>query len=117
MEVSKGRIVLYTLTEEDATQINRRRTSGADIAVRIKNNTVTAGEQRLSAPFPAQWPIGAQAHIGNMVDGGFVFPAIVVRHTGNVVNAQVFLDGNDTFWIEDKQEGEGRGEWHWPPRV
>ena len=35
MEITVGRIVLYTLTDQDATEINQRRTTGAIIAERV----------------------------------------------------------------------------------
>ena len=86
-----GRIVLYTLTEDDAEHINRRRM------------------------------IGAQAHIGNDVAGGYEFPMIIVQPWGadptSAVNGQVFLDGNDTFWATSRWAGEGPGTWRWPPRI
>jgi hypothetical protein len=33
------------------------------------------------------------------------------------VNGQAFLDGNDVFWACSRREGEGNGEWCWPPRT
>lgn len=106
---SIGRIVHYILSEEDATQINRRRTTGALIASRIKEE---------------KWPLGAQAHIGNDASAGQVFPAIVVNDNGinSVhVNLQVFLDGNDVFWATSRHEDntdeqQTPGTWHWPLR-
>lgn len=98
-----GRIVHYQLTKQDAEQINRRRTSAPSIRARIDDNA---------------WPIGAQAHIGNAVSEGDIFPAIVVRvWPEDRVNAQVFLDGNDTFWATSKAPGPDPGEWAWPPRA
>lgn len=103
-----GRIVLYTLTAEDAAQINRRRTTGKDIAARI-------------AATPREWPLGAQAHIGNEVSEGQEFPMVVVRTWGadptSAVNGQVLLDGNDVFWVTSVCVGEGPGTWRWPLRV
>jgi hypothetical protein len=99
-----GRVVLYTLTADDAEKINRRRTTGQSIAERIK---------------AALWPIGAQAHIGNSVSGGMVFPATVVRTWGDtpesVVNLQVYMDGNDIFWVTSAHVSEGPepGFYHW----
>ena len=52
-----GRIVLYTLSEQDAVQINRRRTIGSAIADRLAYDR---GDLMMKA-----WPTGAQAHIGN----------------------------------------------------
>jgi hypothetical protein len=103
MEVTIGRIVLYTLTDKDATEMNRRRTNGKDIADRIATTA---------------WPIGAQAHIGSAVTVGQVFPMLVTRIVSQgIANGQVFLDSNDVLWAIGVQEGEGPGKWQWPPRV
>ncbi len=102
MTPSIGRIVLYTLTEQDAAQINGRRTTGAEIAARI-------------AARPREWPLGAQAHIGNSVTAGMEFPMLIVRTWGDMegstVQGQVFLDGNDVFWATSRVEGNAEGEW------
>lgn len=103
-----GRVVLYTLTQDDADKINRRRTSGQSIADRIKM---------------AVWPLGAQAHIGNIVSSGEVYPATVVRAWGDTpesaINLQVYLDGNDVFWVTSatvSSKGEAEpGRYHWMP--
>lgn len=99
-----GRVVLYTLSQYDVEQINRRRTSPQSISERIKE---------------AIWPMGAQAHIGNSVKVGDVFPAILVRPNGDTaeatINIQVFLDGNDTLWVTSaavSEHGEP-GKYHW----
>ena len=110
---SIGRIVHYRLSADDATQVNRRRTTGKSIADRMKDGvpmheTITA------------WPAGAQAHIGNEVSEGDTFPMQVVRVWGNTassaVNGQVFLDGNDVFWATSRTVGEGPGTFSWPVR-
>lgn len=104
---SIARVVHYRLTEEQARQVNRRRTSSASIGERL-----VAGS----------WPIGAQAHIGEAVIEGETFPLIVTR-TGSaadgaaVVNGQVLLDGNDTLWVQGAVEGASPGCWFWPPHV
>lgn len=123
MEISIGRIVLYTLTEEDAVQVNRRRTDGPSIAARIKNNSIPYRDLHGEPdnPLPSTWPLGAQAHIGNLVSAGDVFPMMVTRRWGvgdeTGVNGQVFLDGNDTIWATSVCEGTGGHTWSWPPRV
>jgi hypothetical protein len=93
--VTVGRTVLYTLSEQDAEEINRRR-----------------------------WPAWAQAHIGNPAAAGDEVPLVVVRvwpheFGENVpgVNGQAFLDGNDTLWVTSAKEGTEPGTWAWPPRV
>lgn len=107
MEITIGRIVLYELTGQDAMEINRRRTNGPAIAERIKKNT----------PVCSVWPIGSQAHIGNKVQAGELYPMIVTRvWAPGYVNGQVLLDGNDCLWATSVQEGAGGHTWQWPPR-
>ncbi len=102
MEITVGRIVHYVLTEEDAKQINRRRTNGESIKLRM-----AAG----------LWPTGAQAHIGKQVEAGQHFPMIVTEVDPNDiygVDGQVFLNGNDTYWVQSRKEDVIPGTWHWP---
>jgi len=82
-----------------------------------------------SAVVPQHWPIGAQAHIGNTSSAGDTLPLLVVRVWPNEfgegksgVNGQVFLDGNDTFWVTSISETESltghsttpkQGRWNW----
>jgi hypothetical protein len=104
MTPSIGRIVHYTLSEQDADAINRRR---AD-AIRGR----TADEHS-----------GVILHSGNTTNAGDVYPAIVVRvfpggtEANGVCNLQVLLDGNDTYWATSRAEGDGQLHWCWPPRV
>lgn len=108
MRATIGRTVQYTLSQADADAINRRRTTGQSIADRIKN---------------ALWPVGAQAHIGNEVGEGDIFPAIVVREWApqrpEMLNLQVLLDGCDVFWATSRLQVERPqpGCWHWPEHV
>jgi hypothetical protein len=99
------------LNETDAEQINRRRTTGREIADRIEKQT---------------WPLGAQAHIGNVVKAGDVFPMIIVRVWGDsdvsCVQGQVFLDGNDCYWATSRGQvtadsTDKQGLWFSPPFV
>lgn len=102
---SIGRIVLFKLSAQGAVEINRRRTSGKSIAERL-------------AETPMAWPAGAQAHIGNEVHEGDVFPMMIVRvWSDTCVNGQAFLDGNDAFWVLSATSGDGPHQWNWPPRV
>ena len=120
-----GRILIYTLSESDADKINRRRTTGASIAERISNNKRLVADIPPDDCIPEQWPFGAQAHIGNDCYAGQKLPLIVTaawpENGGGVgfagVNGQVFLDGNDTFWVKSVLEGEGEGKWQWPGRT
>ena len=101
-----GRIVHYRLTDQEAVEINRRRTTGTAIGERIKAD---------------KWPLGAQAHIGNQVSAGDTFPAMIVKTWGKTEGSccqlQVFLDGNDTLWATSRSEGDLAGMWSVPPRV
>lgn len=105
MQPTLGRIVLYTLTAANADAINRRRTTTQSVT------------ERLTA-LP-QWPVGAQAHLGNAVYSGQAFPMIVVRSEPGeeAVNGQVWLDGTDVLWVTSAREGTGPGTWAWPPRA
>lgn len=107
---SQGRIVLYCLNEDDANHANRRRTDGRVIAKMATN---------------LHWPAGAQAHIGNPVKAGDVFPMMIVRvwpsDTG-AVNGQVFLDGCDVLWVTSRSQvvadsDDKQGFWFEPPRT
>jgi hypothetical protein len=95
-----GSMVYYKLTTEDAAQINRRRTTGFAIASRIA---------------VSEWPLGAQAHIGNEARVGQVFPMMIVRvgdiAAGFGLSGQVFLDGTDVLWVQDIHNGTSHGQW------
>lgn len=103
-----GRIVHYRLNDDDARAINRRRTDGGSIAQRM-------------ATSPAEWPAGAQAHIGNGVKEGDTFPMMITRVWGSnpeaAVTGQVFLDGNDVLWATSVCVGEGPRTFSWPGRL
>lgn len=80
--VTVGRIVHYTLSDQDVRLIAER------------------------------------DRIGNGVQEGQVYPAIVVRTFGkHGANLQVFLDGDDTYWATSRLEGEGPNTWAWPQKV
>ncbi len=121
MKPTIGRIVHFTLTEQQAWEINRRRTTSKSIADRLSltcdsfSHPATVDLQ----PFTA-WPAGAQAHIGNKAKAGDVYPAMIVRTWGDspdsCVQLQVFLDGNDTFWATSVNVGTEPGTYAWPSR-
>lgn len=123
MKPTIGRIVLYKLGEQDASEINRRRTTGADISKRIKQEVAVMERHdggvgvTMTGSAPV-WPLGAQAHIGNSVSAGDVFPMLICRICGetpeSAVNGQVFLDGNDTYWATSRVCGDNLGNWSWP---
>lgn len=58
------------------------------------------------------------AHLGDRVEAGQVYPAMIVRIWGDaptsVVNLQVFLDGRDTEWVTSRAVGMGPGTFAWP---
>ncbi|MEU9050213.1 hypothetical protein AB0D37_07370 [Streptomyces sp. NPDC048384] len=94
-----GRIVHYRVTEYDADRINKRRKDAYKSGAYAEEN-------------------GTIAHVGNDVAAGQVFPALVVRvWSGDLVNLQVSLDGNDTYWATSRAEGEDTGQWAWPEVV
>lgn len=100
-----GRIVLYTVNQDDADQINKRRSDFV--------------EHRRGESYE---DTGHVAHVGNQVREGDVFPAVVIRvwGPGSVTpsaNLHVLLDGVDTFWATSVSEGKGPKSWSWPPRV
>lgn len=107
MQPTIGRVVHVVLTALDANAINKRR---KDRALHIKSTEYV--------------DTGYVAHVGNEVREGDVFPAIIVRvWPGGLINAQVFLDGADTYWITSRAEAPADapsapyGAWFWPPRV
>lgn len=57
----------------------------------------------------------------NAVEVGHVYPAMIVRTWGDTegssVNLQVFLDGDCSYWATSRGEGDGHGQWSWPPRA
>lgn len=93
-----GRIVEYTLSEQDVEQINRRRRHAAE---------------HMREHQEAQ--LGVVVHVGNRVEVGDVFPMVIVRCWGSTeessVNGQVLLDGSDTFWTTSVSQGDGPRHW------
>lgn len=89
-----GRIVLYTLTDTNAHDINRRR--------------------EFSGGHPGE-------HRGNSAHAGDTYPMTIVRVWGNTpgspVNGQVHLDGTDVLWVTSTTQGQGEGHWTWPTNV
>lgn len=104
---TQGRIVLYTMTVDDARIVNARRRHAQEkyhLHQHQKN--------------------GTQLHVGNEVVEGEVYPAMVVRAWGNApdsyVNLKVELDGNDVYWATSRKVEEAKedgshtpGYYHW----
>ncbi|WP_329013267.1 hypothetical protein OG271_04085 [Micromonospora rifamycinica] len=93
MPPTLGSTVLYTLTEQDAANINQRRT---DLTI-----------------------IGLRVFAGIEAEPGQTFPATVTHVDGDAANVQVALDGTDVFWAPSRTEGEPgeQGHWVWPPTI
>jgi hypothetical protein len=91
MKPSLGRIVHYRLSQDDIVLLAHLRARRAG-----EYGTLEAGE---------------------------VFPMIIVRASGSehpafvdTVNGQVFLDGDDTYYVVNVKPGDGPGTWSWPVR-
>lgn len=99
---SIGRIVHYTLTEQDAAAINRRR-----------------GDTNRNLAKHREDASGSQVHFGNPVREGETYPLIITR-VWNVdpgtINGQVLLDGNDSLWVTSRTPGDVPGSYAWPTR-
>jgi hypothetical protein len=110
MKPSIGRIVHYTLNQQDADEINKRR---ADFQAFRSNFSGPSAPGQAGAD-------GHIAHIGNHAQEGDVCPAMIVRlfhPETTTANLQVFLDGNDTFWATSRTLDSGPSHWAWPERV
>lgn len=100
---TKGRIVWYVLSADDATKINKRRADAQrHMQAHIANST------------------GVMVHVGNEAREGAIYPAMVVETWGgdkpdSLVNLKVELDGSDNFWATSRKVGEGPGTYHWMP--
>jgi hypothetical protein len=95
---SLGRIVHYTLSAQDVEVINRRR--------EISRRAAAASSE--------------QIFFGNVAKEGDVFPMMITKIWGNestsAVNGQVYLDGNDIYWVTSVKVGEGPQTFKWPTR-
>lgn len=81
-----GRIVQYTLSEQDARVIHERRTR-----LDLLGNSVAEGDV---------YPMTIVRVWGDA--------------PGSAVNGQVHLDGQDTHWVTSAEHGEGPRHWSWP---
>lgn len=116
MTPTPGRIVAYTLTEQDAEQVNRRR---HDVR-RYNQSLVNQGLGQRPAT-------GEQIHVGNDATAGETYPLVITRVWGqtddSAVNGQVLLDGNDTLWVTSRAQDldpdhmPTPGRWAAYPRV
>lgn len=105
--LTPGRIVYFVFDAQSAHEVMRRRTTSGSIAERL------APTPHPGAP---QWPVGAQAHIGNDVRAGDICPAMVVASFGgDMVNLKVMLDGSDEYWATSVHYDADKLQrsWHW----
>jgi hypothetical protein len=100
-----GRIVIYTLSEQDAELINGRRlAAGAHSREHSEHN-------------------GTVLHVGNQVTVHDSFPMVITRVLGStalgeyLVNGSVVLDGNDLHWATSVKQGTGHRTWSWPVKA
>lgn len=84
-----GRIVHYTLSDDDARRIGHQRSLGS-----LQGNGVRAGEV-----YPML--------ITRVWDSGKPNPDAAV-------NGQVLLDGSDSLWVTSVKVGEGPRTYAWP---
>ena len=81
-----GMIVRYCLSNSDACTVRERRRRHVDRCDDWSDHEVFAGTD---------------------VSTGDVFPMIITRVYPETVSGQVFLNGNDTLWVEQVSEGPG----------
>lgn len=94
-----GRMVHYKLSKEDAEVINKRRYDAQQNMEKIKADS-----------------LGYVAHVGNEAIEGQILPmTVTVVHSEDLINGQVFLDGNDNFWALSAVRGVENGQWDWMP--
>lgn len=97
-----GRIVWYKMPTHHAMAINGRRKHAQE-----------------KMDWHRALKSGAQVHVGNQVEAGQLYPAMIVRTWGDTptsaVNLQVFLDGNDAFWATSTSVGDEDGKYQWMP--
>lgn len=103
MKPTAGRIVLYTLSQQDCDTIQASRQRAAE----------------LLQIHPSQ--------IGNSVTPGDIVPAKIVRvwsEATGCMNGQATLDGFDSLWLLSRNldtagehEPKTHGTWHWPQAV
>jgi hypothetical protein len=96
-DISIGRSVIYTLTEGDCQTINERRW------LRVRELRSEASP-KVDVNFVAKM---ATDFKGADPAPGMVFPMMVVKVIRpGVLNGQVFLDGNDTLWVQNVTEAK-----------
>lgn len=84
-----GRLVHYTISEQDAAVIAANRKAAGITAANV-------------------------AHAGDVLPATIIR---VWSPVTGCANLQVHLDGPDTYWATSRAEGEGPNFWFWPTRV
>jgi hypothetical protein len=96
---SIGRIVHYKLDLSDTTTING-----------LRRDAKTARSDSAH--------LGMVVRVGNIVSEGDVFPMMIVKTWGateeSAVNGQVFLDGDDVYWVTSVTQGNDKRQWRDP---
>lgn len=93
MSTIVGTVVLYTLSNVDALEVNRRRD---DWRAHVRSGALR--------DFTAA--TGYQAHVGSTVYAGNTLPAVVVSDADGYLNLRVLLDGTDDLWATMRTEGD-----------
>ena len=89
--IANNLIVNYRLSAENAALINKRRSEST------------------AAPV-----MGGQLHDGNEAREGQILPMVITAiWSDTLVNGQVFLDGNDSFWATSVAQGNEPGNWNY----
>lgn len=96
-----GKVVIYRISAQDATAINQRRADARD---------KLAWHHALRS--------GAQVHVGNTAQVGDEYPLMITKTWGDAegscFNGQLFLDGNDLYWVTSTKMGDGPRECYLP---
>lgn len=70
-------------------------------------------DARMAKAWHAYKRTGSIVHVGNEVEQGKVYPAMIVAVWGtsaeSAVNLKVFLDGNDELWVTSVSRGTNDG--------
>lgn len=118
-----GEIVLYELTDGDATAINRRRTDAADSAAyhaRIRSGAIVhTGNAAHGGVVEYVYDDNGQNGVEKVTKRGDIYPLIITRVWGDTpeanVNGQVLLDGNDSIWVTSVCAGDAPRKFKYQP--
>jgi len=102
-KLRQGEIIHYRVTGEEAVTRNDRR---------LGMNLAPPGNHYEPGPGTGNFAI-VQHRVGSPLSAGDRVPLIVVKVSGDRVNGQAILDGNDSLWVEGVTEGDEPGQWAW----